>query len=376
MEPLTGLLSIYVLLYAAYLLRLLAGYGKVPEFSGKITPASVGFSIVVPLRNEAGNLPVLLESIAALRYPFDLFEVIFIDDGSTDDSSKQIYAWRMQHGSIQATLIENVRVTGSPKKDAISRAMPIAVHDWIVTTDADCGLPGGWLQAFNDYIGSHDVSMLAAPVAYRDAKGICGRFQLIDFLALQGATIGGFGVGKAFMCNGANFAYRKSFFQELKGFAGNDQTAGGDDVFLLQKAVGQLREKVHYLKSKDAIVTTQPARGWRELVQQRVRWASKTAGYQSDFAETLAWVVLLGNLSLVALWILVLGKLPIGFALAAFLVKSVPDWLLALRANRFLRGTGFFFPVFTSILYPAFAVLVAILSGFGKYRWKGRGFKA
>jgi hypothetical protein len=54
-------------------------------------------------------------------------------------------------------------------------------------------------------------------------------------LSLQGATIGSFGIGKGFMCNGANLAYKKSLFQELNGFQGNDTIASGDDVFLLQK---------------------------------------------------------------------------------------------------------------------------------------------
>jgi hypothetical protein len=53
--------------------------------------------------------------------------------------------------------------------------------------------------------------------------------------SLQGATIGSFGIGKGFMCNGAN-SLQKSLFQELNGFQGNDTIASGDDVFLLQKA--------------------------------------------------------------------------------------------------------------------------------------------
>jgi len=375
MEPLIWLLSIYVAIYAVYLLRLFVGFGKIPEFAAENKSPATGFSIVIPMRNEAENLPVLLESLAAIDYPADLFEVIFIDDGSADDSSKLIYAWRMQHGALQATLIENVRISGSPKKDAIARALPIAVHDWIVTTDADCALPETWLQTFNGYITSNKVSMLAAPVIFRDPKGTCARFQLMDFLALQGATLGGFGIGKAFMCNGANFAYKKSFFQELNGFSGNDRTASGDDVFLLQKAARHAPEKIAYVKSKEAIVTTNPASGWDALIRQRVRWASKATGYHSDFGETLAWVTLLGNISLIGVLAFVLrGKMPVAWAVSAFLAKSVPDWLLVAKANRFLRNGKFFFPVFASVFYPFFALLVAMLSAWGSYHWKGRKF--
>jgi hypothetical protein len=61
--------------------------------------------------------------------------------------------------------------------------------------------------------------------------------------ALQGATIGSFGLGLGFMCNGANFAYKKSLFESLGGFAGNKNIASGDDVFLLQKAVTEFPQK-------------------------------------------------------------------------------------------------------------------------------------
>jgi hypothetical protein len=68
-------------------------------------------------------------------------------------------------------------------------------------------------------------------------------FQQLDLTSLQGATIGSFGLNKAFMCNGANFAYTKSLFEKLNGFDGNNKIASGDDVFLLQKAVEKFPEK-------------------------------------------------------------------------------------------------------------------------------------
>ena len=80
-------------------------------------------------------------------------------------------------------------------------------------------------------------------------------FQQLDFLSLQGATIGSFGIKKPFMCNGANFAYTKAFFKELNGFEGNENIASGDDVFLLQKAIQRDKNDVDFLKSKSIVQT-------------------------------------------------------------------------------------------------------------------------
>lgn len=363
----------YILLYVFYIARLTFGYAKVKRFEFRNSEPKTTFSIVVPFRNESGNLPELLESIRKLDYPKTMFEVIFIDDFSKDDSEKKIYAWRMENGEYHITLIESVRISKSPKKDAIARAIPIAVHDWVVTTDADCELPENWLRAMNDFIVSNDVEMLAGPVIYKGKARLSHHFQQMDLLSLQGATIGGFGLRKAFMCNGANFAYSKKLFRELKGFAGNNKTAGGDDVFLLHKAMKACPEKVHYLKCKEAIVITKPVNGWLEAFFQRVRWGAKAVQYEHEFAETLAWAVFLGNASLVAFFCMALaGNFPwIGVAVL-FGIKFFTDLILLMQANAFLRNGRFFFPVFSSVLYPFFSTAVALYSVVGIYRWKGR----
>jgi cellulose synthase/poly-beta-1,6-N-acetylglucosamine synthase-like glycosyltransferase len=105
--------------------------------------------------------------------------------------------------------------------------------EWIITTDADCVVPKNWLSTLDNYIQSSNVNMIAG-VTY-DCKNSFTSFPTADLVSLQGATIGSFGIGKGFMCNGANLAYKKSLFQELNGFQGNDTIASGDDVFLLQK---------------------------------------------------------------------------------------------------------------------------------------------
>lgn len=363
----------YVMLYVFFIVRLVIGYAKVKPFAFKNAEPRTTFSIVVPFRNEAENLPQLLESIRNLNYPKTMFEVIFIDDFSIDESEKRIYEWRMANGEFHITLIESVRRSKSPKKDAIARAIPIVAHNWIVTTDADCMLPKNWLKAMNDYILSNDVEMLAGPVVYNGKMRLSHHFQQMDLMSLQGATIGGFGLGKAFMCNGANFAYSKNLFREVKGFAGNDNTASGDDVFLLHKAMAAVPEKVHYLKSREAIVTTKPVNGWFALFFQRVRWGSKAVQYEHEFAETLTWAVFLANASVVAFFCFALAQ-KISWMLFAvvFVVKFAVDLILLTQTNRFIRGGKFFFPIVSSIIYPFFSTFVALYSIIGIYKWKGR----
>jgi cellulose synthase/poly-beta-1,6-N-acetylglucosamine synthase-like glycosyltransferase len=299
-----------------------------------------------------------------------------VDDFSKDQSERIYINWRMQNESIDTTLLENLRLSNSPKKDAIGRAIPIAKHDWIVTTDADCTVNKNWLQTLDNYIQNHSVEMIVGTVIYKTKNNWFHQFQQLDLMSLQGTTIGSFGLGKPFMCNGANFAYTKKLFNELDGFNGNNIMASGDDVFLLQKATKKHLDKIHYLKNSNAFVKTKPENDLYKLFMQRVRWASKTSGYKSSYAKMLAIIVLLMNLSLVVgCWLSVVGSFDWKILVAVFLVKYCIDYILLFKANTFLRKGKFFLPIASSLLYPFYASVVGIYSLFGSFSWKGRTFK-
>ena len=198
---------------------------------------------------------------------------------------------------------------------------------------------------------------------------------MMDMASLQGATVGSFGIGKPFMCNGANFAYSKRLFNELKGFDGNSNIASGDDVFLLQKAVLQNPKKVGYNKSAEGIVITKPVNSWIKLLHQRVRWAAKANAYQIIFGEDLAFAVFSGNLAIVVSAFLVsFHYMNWEYLAILFLIKLVPDFFLLAQANSYLNRQ-FFFPVFAAAVYPFFTVLIALMTSTGTYKWKGRRFK-
>ncbi|AOZ99494.1 glycosyltransferase family 2 protein [Flavobacterium commune] len=364
-------------IYFAAILLLIYGFTKVKNYDTIGLKPKTSFTIIVPFRNEADNLPILLESISKLNYPMDLFEVILVDDDS--DFKFQILDFRPERQrtseALQISIIDTIRVSNSPKKDAITTAVPLVKTDWIITTDADCVVPENWLSALDNYIQTHKVAMLAGAVTYECNNSFLHHFQQLDLASLQGATIGSFGIGKAFMCNGANLAYTKSLFEELNGFDGNNTIASGDDVFLLQKAIARFPEKVHYLKSENTIVSTKPVNNWKALFYQRVRWASKTTSYQSNFGKLLGLIVFAGNLILVlSLGFWIMGSIPFLQLLFLSLSKFIIDSILIFKTNRFLTQNKIRYLVLSNLFYPFFSLSVALYTAFGKYEWKGRKF--
>ncbi|QZK89270.1 glycosyltransferase [Flavobacterium sp. CHNK8] len=362
------IVSLIILLYCLAILALIYGFKKVTTINYLGLKPKTKFSIIVPFRNEAENLPVLLESLSKLKYPIELLEVILVDDESEEE-------FQVSSFKFQVSVIKNIRVSNSPKKDAIVTAMQIVNSNWVITTDADCIVPGNWLLTLDNYIQLHDVAMIAGAVTYACNNSFLHQFQQLDLASLQGATIGSFGINKGFICNGANFAYTRSFFQELNGFEGNDKIASGDDVFLLQKAIAKSPKKVHYLKSENNIVTTKPQSNWESLFYQRVRWASKTSSYQSSFGKGLGLIVFAGNLS----WVLILGSWFLGLStfqntILVCTFKFTVDTILIYKTNHFLSKKKKQYLLLSSIFYPFFSTSVALYSLFGKYEWKGRKF--
>ncbi|MFV5691040.1 glycosyltransferase family 2 protein [Flavobacterium sp. LT1R49] len=361
-------LSFIIILYCSAIIFLIYGFNKVNTIDYISLKPKKKFSIIVPFRNETENLPILLDGLSKLNYPMELFEVILVDDESEE-------RFQVSDFRFQVSIIKNIRVSNSPKKDAIVTAMQIVKTNWIITTDADCTVNKNWLLTLDNYIQLHDVSMIAGAVTYDCDDSFLHHFQQLDLASLQGATIGSFGIKKGFMCNGANFAYTKSFFQELNGFNGNDEIASGDDVFLLQKAIAQFPEKVHYLKSENNIVITKPLNDWKSLFYQRVRWASKTSSYQSTFGKGLGILVFAGNLCLIlGISFCIFGLVSFSNIFLLLILKFSVDAILIYKANHFLNKSKMRYLVLSNLLYPFFSTGVALHSLFGKYEWKGRKF--
>jgi cellulose synthase/poly-beta-1,6-N-acetylglucosamine synthase-like glycosyltransferase len=356
------------ILYVLTIGWLIYGFTKINHFEYIDLPPKTSFSIIVPFRNETENLPILLESFSKLNYPTDLFEVILVDDESEEKFS--VFSFQ-----FSVRIIDNNRTSNSPKKDAIITAMQNVKTNWVITTDADCAVPENWLMTLDNFIQLHSVSMIAGAVTYDCNNTFLHHFQQLDLASLQGATIGSFGIQKGFMCNGANFAYTKSFFQQLNGFEGNDIIASGDDVFLLQKALSKFPEKVAYLKSKNTIVTTKPVNNWKSLFYQRVRWASKTTSYQSNFGKRLGLLVFITNFGLVCCFVLTFfGLISSPIVGLYFLIKFGIDAVLIEKTNGFLTKHKICYLFLSSLWYPFFSTAVALYCLFGKYEWKGRRF--
>lgn len=367
------LLPGYVLLILYYRNQ----WKRIPDYrpADKELQHPVGITVVIPARNEEKQITRCLQSISRQHYPIAYLQVIVVDDHSTDRTAEWVRAFEGMR--VELIRLADHPVSGSEfayKKRAISLAINHARGELIVTTDADCVAPPGWLHTLSAFYRETGALCMVMPVRYPDGGGLLHQFQLLDFLALQGITAAAVHSSTHSMCNGANLAYTKAVFESVGGFSGIDHIASGDDMLLLHKIYQQFPGRVAYLKSPDVIVTTQPPDTLRTFLLQRIRWASKASHYQ----DRRIFRVLLG-VYLFNVWVLVLMTAALfsaEFRLHALLVLSVKTMVELI----FLWQVASFFSCRAALIgFPLaqpFHVLYTVIAGwlgkFGRYSWKGR----
>ncbi len=372
----------FTLIFTAYLILIAVLISAVlgyPKFSfSKKKKEQTAFTLIIPFRNEEKNLRQLLRSLSELKYPRELFEVIFVNDASEDRSVERIDSFTRTYPDIKLRIIDNKRTSASPKKDAITKAISESQHEWIMTTDADCKLPRNWLKAYDAFIIEKQPVFIAAPVSYIEKKGFLHEFQAFDWLSLTGVTIGAFGVAHPVLCSGANMGYKKCVFLEVEGYSMNNNIASGDDVFLLHSIHDLYPSDTHFLNSTEALVQTSSVSTWKELIQQRIRWAGKTSKIHNDYLKRTGLLVF--SMNVILLITLLFSLLGFGWfkLLRVFFVsKLIFDTALVYATAQVLKQRfNFVSWLLSSLAYPFFSVYIVVKSlVLNNYEWKERMFE-
>ncbi|HUQ65055.1 MAG TPA: glycosyltransferase [Flavitalea sp.] len=332
----------------------------------------VKISVIIAVRNEEINIPILAPLLAKQKYPKELFEVIFVDDHSEDQTLTLLHS----------TLSDNFFVLKLPhgissKKKAIEYGIQSATGELIITTDADCLMGEYWISSYACFYKITGAQFIAAPVRMETSESVRDIFQCLDFLALQAIT--GASVYRHFhtMCNGANLAYTKNAFIQVNGFEGIDDIPSGDDMLLMYKIFSLHPGKVLFMKNSEAIITTHPESSWKKFIHQRIRWASKAVHYKDKRIIYVLLLTYLLNVCFLVLAIAALFKISwISFLLLFLLAKILVEFPFVNAAAIFFGQQALmnYFP-FLQPLHILYVIVSGWLGRFGSYVWKSRTIK-
>lgn len=324
---------------------LLRRLGDPPAAGNGGAPVTGSLSLIIPARNEAHNLPRLLDSIRAQAAP--PLEVLVIDDHSTDATAEIAAA----HGARV--------IPARPLPDGW-RGKPWACHqgslaakgDLLLFLDADCWFEPGGLAALLDHYRGGAFSAAPHHQVEKPYEQLSAFFNVIMVASTAGHGL----FGQTLLVDRASY------------------DAAGGHLEVKGRVLENLRLAAFY-RAAGVPVASLPGRGMLAFRMYPDGLPALVEGWTKGFAsgasETPRAAVLL-----VALWIS-------GLMVALFALPWSPLLYpaFALQFGLMLRKVGSFSPL-TALLYPLplffyIAVFARSLRRSGKQvTWKGRAFRA
>lgn len=326
-------------------------------------------SVVIAVRNEELTIEKCIESIFCHNFNHDFFEIIIIDDHSTDNTIDVLKRLSEKYKNVSFNQLTNTY----SKKEAIKFGVSLATNKIIATTDADCILPPNWLNIIENKFNSGN-DFLFGPVVLEDKPTFLNKFQQLDFFAMQGITFGTSFFKQPIICNAANMSYKKDEFIYLNNIMEN-KSPSGDDIFLLQQFKKRKLFITAFLNNK-FIVETKAEDNFKSFINQRVRWASKSKLYKNNLLLFFSYFVFFTNITLLFIYYqIVFIEQNRGVYIILLLSKWVIDFILLFLIASFFNKRKlmrYYLPI--QILYPFYIIGVGFISQFIKFTWKGRTY--
>ncbi|MCH7724443.1 MAG: glycosyltransferase [Bacteroidetes bacterium] len=370
-----GIFIFLLIFYSAFLISILNGLNKLRSSKSNQIPKEF-VSVLIPFRNESENIIANVKSIINQNYPDDRYEVIYINDNSTDDTLQLLIEFS-KPDRIKVLSLPDNNSPNAHKKRSIAYGIEKSKGDLIVTTDADCFYSENWLRSLLSNFDA-ETGFISGPVEFIEEENLFSRIQKLEFAGLILTGAGLIGAGRPIICNGANIAYRKKVFDEVGGFNDQINLSSGDDELLMQKIAKETKYKIEFSLNRDSIVKTKSNSGINNFYQQRKRWASKGLFYKNTNLIVMLLLIFLFYFGLIILPFIILF-LSTSFVFILFLsviIKLLLEYLIIRKGKKML------FPklslkefILTEILQVPYIIVAGFAGMFGNLKWKGREIK-
>ena len=310
----------------------------------KSTPKRIPISVIVCAKNEEENVVKFVPLLAEQDYPD--FEIVLIDDASSDGTLDLFEAFEKQYSNIRLVKVENNEAFWGNKKFALTLGIKAAKKEYLLFTDADCyPTSKNWIMEMSSQFTMQKTIVLG----YGAYERITGSFlnKIIRFETMLTAVqyFSWAKLGHPYMGVGRNLAYKREEFFNVNGFIDHMKIrSGDDDLFINQAAKGK---NTTICASAESFTYSMPKTKFKDWFTQKRRHVS-TAGFYKPFdklqlglfflSQLLFFILPIVLLSFQFQWIIVLSL--IGF-------RYLFTWItLGLSAGKLHeKDTMYWFPI-------------------------------
>jgi cellulose synthase/poly-beta-1,6-N-acetylglucosamine synthase-like glycosyltransferase len=264
------ILLLLLLCYSVFILGLiLALFAKKSATTENSSPYPV--SIVIPFRNEQGHLKTLLQSLQQQSYRGQ-YEILLINDGSTDESVKIINELKKQ-SAVEITVLDSpydpdCRLTS--KQQALDFGISKAKYEWVALTDADMKLQPEWLNSLM-MNANQKIDLVFGHTAIVPDNRIFSHIQAFQLEFLFCAAYSFHKAGISGSCMGNNMLISKQAYQKAGG-----QKAIGYNIVEDRALLNLFRKKKMKICCPEPFMPlafTFPCESWHHFFHQFRRWA-------------------------------------------------------------------------------------------------------
>ena len=337
-----------------------------PKFnkSKSVRLDSLNISIIIAFKNEEKNLASLFSSLQLLLYPIDKYEVILVDDSSSDNSYQKAVELSNSKTNYRVLKTEDKKFPG--KKGALDFGICNAKYHNILITDADCMPAQSWLAGYSEKF-SENFDFLFGIAPFIQSKGIINKISCFENLRSSILTFSFAKLELPYSAAARNMGFKKSSFEKLGGFSNAMQTISGDDDLLIREAVNQ-NMKIGIVDLENSFVLSNSKTTFSEYLNQKARHTKTSLHYLPVHKLLLGYWHLSNILTLFSLILLPINPL---FGLS-FLLKICGDLIAVLFSQRRLKYNFKLYEIpLLQLIYELF-LIVNFLNSFRKtIPWKG-----
>ena len=321
-------------------------------------------SVIICAKDEVDNLRKYLPFVLAQDYPD--FEVIVVNDGSTDESETFLNDLKKSHSNLRTTFVPVGTTNLSTKKLAITLGVKAAKNEWLLFTDADC-MPEDktWIarMARNFNPG---IEFVLGYGAYFNKKGFVNKLITYDTLFNALLYLGFALNGKPYMGVGRNMAYRKDVFFRQKGFANTLHLRSGDDDLMVNSAANKFNTKIEI--AADSITWSEPNRTFSDWYYQKERHLSVSTFYSTSSKARLVFEPLSRGLFYLAfIFALIFGNIiTISVAVLLFFIRFSHQLFIINKSSQYWNERKYSFTLLIfDIILPVISLFIMTFGRMG-----------
>ena len=205
------------------------------------------------------------------------FEIILVDDRSTDDTEQWISSLSIPQ--LRYIKINETETGWSSKKFALQQGIACAKHPIVLLTDADCRpVSKDWIGLMTTSIGA-SIQACIGYSPYNKENSFLNKLIRFETLHTAAQYLSLALAGMPYMGVGRNMAYTKKLFEDQHGFSAIKNILGGDDDLFANNAFTS--RNVFVKIDSESFVYSIPKKTYKEWVVQKTRHLHAGIYYKS-----------------------------------------------------------------------------------------------